>query len=74
MGQCSADDAGTELIRVRLTRRVFITIPIDAPWSVDENTPIGIVGGVGVDSIRIAKVGKGLVGAGQQLVFQVLKA
>lgn len=39
------------------------TFAVHAPRSFDENTPIGIVGGVGVYRIRIAKVGKGLFGA-----------
>lgn len=48
---------------------VFVTVPIHAPWSLDKNTPVGVVGGVGVYCIRIAQLRKGFSGANQQLIF-----
>ena len=55
----------TKFVGLRLMRGVFVTVPIHAPWSLDKNTPIGIVGGVGVYSVRIAQLRKGLSGADQ---------
>ena len=48
----------TEFVRHRIIR----VISVDASGGFDENTPIRVIGGIGVDSVRIAKVREGFVG------------
>lgn len=38
----------TKFIGLGLIHGIFVPIPIQTPWGVDKNAPIGIVGGVGV--------------------------
>ena len=64
----------TKFVALRFVVGVVAAIPIQAPRCIDKNTPIGIVGGVRVHGIRIAKIGKRFPGADQELIFQVFKA